>query len=193
MFKSVIGDIAGTGDNCRIINKSQFGDTKVVEDSLTYLMRDEVAHVFLKSKMKEFIFTQFGLILLSRVNAAGTKVQVHRFDYNKNSISGVMFETAGVGMTDYSCGIKFGMGGLGQITMDIVKEEQEQAKRVYLVLADLSREQVYNDILLNTAKGLLSKVILQGADTNWAANTTDILMNKYEPKQYTEIFVKHGF
>lgn len=91
-FKTLGADLVGTSDNCTCVNKD---DTKNIGDLLTFLLPQERPFILLKSKVKEYIFTDLAFILIDRDNVMGTKRMVTRFPYFTTIIQNVRFETAG--------------------------------------------------------------------------------------------------
>ena len=126
MFKSLGADMMGTSDNCVPISRHS-KDAAIIGDLLNYITTDEKPYIILKSKVKEYIFTDCALIYVERDNAAGTKRRFTRFDYIDHMITQPSFETAGMGMTDLAVELRFHIGQQF-IEIDIVKAELEKAQ-----------------------------------------------------------------
>ncbi len=131
---------------------------------MSWMIRGEVACVFLKSRQDEHIFTDQAYIRISGDSAATKKRFVQRFDYVNCPIRNVCFETAGmgVGLTggDRDVELKFAIGNQ-TFSIDIVKGEVENAKPLYRALVDISRIQQLNAESLAMALSLAGKVYLQ--------------------------------
>jgi hypothetical protein len=70
-----------------------------------------------------------------------TKRLVERFDYVTETISSILFETAG--LADRDCEIKFTIGNKN-ISIDVAKAEEASAQKYYRVLFAISRQQAKN-------------------------------------------------
>lgn len=189
MFSAMAADLAGTADNCVPVRKGALADAAIVGDSLTYLRHNEMPYIFLKSKVFEWILTNFGIILLERDNAAGVKRTISRFDWQTHHIdlSSIKFTTPGAGMTDYACDIKFQIGER-RLSIDIVKSEIGYAKLVYLALVELATEQQRNDLMIKEARAIKTQIIINGADPVTICNTARELITQFAPASYAEVF-----
>jgi hypothetical protein len=92
MFKSLGADLMGTSDNCTPIRRD---DLQAAGDILSYLLPREKPWIILKSKIKEFVFTDHALIFIERDNIAGTRRVINRYNYIDCKFSDVRFETPG--------------------------------------------------------------------------------------------------
>ena len=128
MFK----DLAGSADVCHCIDPSKFAS----EPSLTFTLPSDTVYIYLKAGKEEFIFTDRALISLKGSSATSPKRLVTRYEYNSHPISGVQFETFGLGVTDRDCEIKFIIGN-EHISIDVWKQEIETAKLYYKTLVEL--------------------------------------------------------
>lgn len=191
-------DLVGTADNCAVLSKGDISK----EASTKYLIEDEVAYVFLKSMKQEHIFTDRAYISVVGNSAAGTKRMVRRFEYYSNPFREVRFETAGYGITDQDCELKFIVGGR-DVSIDIRKQETEKAVHVYRILTSLASFQERNSYLLTAITSAMNLRTLQlpsGKDevstTVSALNSatiTDVLNlhNQMVPVSYKHIFEQY--
>lgn len=190
MFKSMAADFAGTADNCTPVRKGGMSDAAVAGDSLSFLRRGETPYIFLKSISFEWIFTNLGLVLIERENAAGVKRSVTRFDWQEQHIvlSSIKFVTPGAGSTDYSCGIHFRIGERA-ITIDIVKAEMDFAKVVYVAILELAAEQERNSLMMREARAILAKtqIIINAADPAAVCSSARELVTQLAPASYGDV------
>lgn len=193
MFKAMAADFGGTSDNCTPvrIKGGMAADTAVAGDSLSYLRRGETPYIFLKSVVFEWIFTNLGLILIERDNAAGVKRTVSRFDWQTQHIelSTVKFVTPGAGATDYSCSVNFQIGQRG-ISIEVVKAEMEFAKSVYLAVLELAAEQQRNGLMMSEAKAILGKtqiIINESRDPAVVCASARELVVQFAPASYGDV------
>lgn len=189
MFSAMAADLAGTADNCTPVRKAGLADSAVVGDSLTYLRRSEMPYIFLKSKVMEWIFTNFGMIMIERENAAGVKRTIKRLDWQTHHIDldSITFITPGVSMTDYSCDLKFQVGNR-HISIDIVKSEIAYAKLVYLALVELATEQQRYDLMMTEARAIKTQIIINGTDPSTISSTARELVTQFAPLSYADVF-----
>ena len=124
------------------------------------------------------------------------KRTVHRLDYAKYNIDAVAFETAG-GMTDLDCSISFTVGRTA-IKIDISKDVQPMAIRLYQCLTALCRQQQKNLRYLEFTKQLPAVHIHLPAGSDPATSTTAALsgwvnyaIQSYDPENYGVIFQQY--
>ena len=140
MFKSLGADLTGANDNCYIISKSKFATEEFVQK---FTPLGETPSIYLKSGIKEFLFTDKSLIISSKNAATSTKRNVRRFDYNFNDISGVDITTPGMG-TDGDFEISFNIGPVafqGDDRVNVWKSELDKGILVFNCLNVISSEQ----------------------------------------------------
>lgn len=193
MFKAMTGDMLGTADNTTPIKRDKFGDTAACGDSLSFLLHTEKPLIFLKSKIKEFIFTDVALIFIERDNAAGIKRFIRRFEWQTNAISvhSIKFTTPGAGMTDYACDIEFILGS-ELIAIDIVKEEIEYAKKVYRSIVEIARLQQQNSILNGIAGKALSATFSTSGDLGpIIVSATKLIAEQFVPVGFGEVIERN--
>lgn len=133
MFGAKLASMAGTADNCECVPRAVMAK----ELSARYLLNDETPFVFLKSLKEDHIFTDRAYIAIRGQTAGGLKRIVYRADYYQYPISNVMIETAGMGITDQDCELKFTIAGQ-QVSIDIKKSDQDQAILYYRALSALA-------------------------------------------------------
>jgi hypothetical protein len=92
MFKSLGADLAGTSDNCTPIRRD---DVQGAGDIFSFLLPTDIVWIILKSKVKEFIFTDVALVFIERDNVTSPKRLVKRYPYFEHKITNVRFETPG--------------------------------------------------------------------------------------------------
>ena len=73
----MVSDITGGADVCECIPKEQFSQ----EPFMKYILQDEIAFIYLKSKKEHFIFTDQAVIFVIGESGASKKRLVDRFDY----------------------------------------------------------------------------------------------------------------
>ena len=139
--------------------------------------------------MNEYIFTDQALIKIERDNAAGVKQLVTRSHWKVNTLSNVIFETPGGGMTDYACEIKFNLGNT-DFSIDVVKSEIATARIYYSVLLKLSREQRQIKYKLERAEGI-AKSSLNSSDKNIgqiAIDASNLIHDTFNTFSYKQVF-----
>lgn len=150
MFSKLTADITGSADVCKIIPAEQFAQ----EVAMTYLVPGEKAYFLLKSKKEEHIFTNLAYICCKGESAANTRRLTTRYSWSSYLVSDVLFETAGIGITDRDCELKFSTNGHAH-SIDIWKNETEQAKQVYKCIVVLSKAMSKNATLMALASEAL--------------------------------------
>jgi hypothetical protein len=209
MLKSMGADALGTADNCVPVSLQ---DLQSIGDLLSFVPPREKPWIILKSKIKEYIFTDFALIEIERDNASGkflyyfrlqsscnrnlfvcsgTKRLVTRIDYFTNDITAVRFETAGTGMTDLACEIKFIMGQR-HFSIDVQKAHTETAKNYYLLLVDLSAVQRMQSVRKRTLLESVHKMILSDpAHIGSFFQQMNSILDVYDSESYSHVFQRH--
>jgi hypothetical protein len=198
MFKGMVGDITGGADVCTCLTREQF----MAEPCMQYVLADETVFIYLRAAKLQYIFTDQALIVSAGSSGASTKRLVSRFEYNQYDIVNVGFETAGFGLTDLDCELKFQIGGQN-VSIDIEKRQTEIAVHYYRCLTDLARTQHHNAFRLKTLLstsiqrapkltitdgGLESKLAALSAD---CIQFTEAALIKYKPESYKEVFLRH--
>ena len=190
MFKAMTGDLAGTSDNCTPVPREKWSDPATVGDSLEFLRAGEKVHVYLKSKVFEFIFTDLGLLRIERDNAAGVKRSMSRQEWVWSEVGVPKFTTPGAGMTDFACEIDC-MVGKQPLHIEIVKSEMPYARKLYLCLTELSIEMARNKQYLAQANTLKTQ-IMANADPaalfGMLSTTGRDLINTYDPVNFGHVF-----
>ena len=140
--------------------------------------------------------------MISRENASGKKVKVDRINWVEEKvkmITQVNFETCGSG-GDRSCNVDFHLEGKKSI--DIVKEQQEEAKDLYNFLNALSmfqlkmkrKEELVRTFFPNfqiQIKNAEKDKIPELFDD--AMNVADTYIKEFHHSSYSVWFEKHGY
>ena len=179
-------DLTGSADVCKIIPAQQFSQ----EVTLSYMIPGEIPYFLLRSKKEEYLFTNLAYICSKGESAANTRRLTIRHNYFESIITNVMFETAGIGMTDRDCELKFNIAGQHH-SIDIWKNETEEAKGIYRCLVELSRNMVRNDVLMTFAREALKSTKNDNPlnehgfiSMQWA----EAVMGRYKPESYDHVF-----
>ena len=152
--------LAGTADNCECVPRERIAQ----ELSSKYLLNDETAFIFLKSAKEDHIITDRGYIAVRGQTAGGLKRIVYRADFHAYHLSNVMFETAGVGLTDQDCELKFSIAGQ-QVSIDIKKSELETGILYYRALTAVAVAQARQAQQLQLFTQLSARTVIQTAET----------------------------
>lgn len=189
MLSRLGATVTGQADNCQPI---AVNDTKVAPELLSWILPTETPMIILHSAVKDFIWTDKALIIIARFNSTGTKRSVVRLDYNQaeGKISDVGFETAGTGITDLDCELKFTVGGQ-PMSIDITKTFAETGKKYYLALVSLENAQRKNAQILQTTLSLMQGMKIAEHATLDKIDTVVVnLLEKYSPASYKEVLSK---
>ena len=199
MLSGLASDITGGADVCECIPKDHFSQ----EPFMKYVLQDEIAFIYLKSKKEHFIFTDQAVIFVLGNSAASKKRLIDRFDYGEYRLEDVRFETAGASFTDGDCEIKFKLGGR-EISIDINKKSTDTAIHYYRALVELAKAQERNYhrlvMALNEAKSKQSTLHIHSdkdVPSALAAISSDIIQFteaihiRYKPHSYKEVFLRY--
>ena len=192
MFKAMAADLAGTSDNCSVVPREKWSDPAVVGDSLEFLRAGEKVHVYLKSKVFEFIFTDLGLLRIERDNAAGVKRSMVRQEWVWSDLGVPKFTTPGAGMTDFACEIECRIGNQN-LHIEIVKAEMPFARKLFLCLQEICIEQNRNKQYLAQANTLKTQIMANAdpaALLNMLTVTSRSLIDAYDPVNFGHVFEK---
>ena len=121
--------------------------------------------------------------------AAGKKRNVYRYDYVRNPLSNVSFETAGMSVTDQDCEIKFCIAN-SDVSIDVKKAELEMAVLVYRVLVQLSQEQQRNAQRMDFSRAFLTQANLHLNEEIKPAShmsLVDQILTTFNPTSYHEV------
>ena len=146
MFKKFASDALGLSDIGIVVPKSDFDKTDA--DDFVFNEKDEQIYFLIKTKADEYCFTNLALIHVDGANAMSKKRMLRRYDYEYNTISNVMLETAGT--IDLDVEIKFTINN-EPITIDIHKKYITEIKDLYKALIAISHEQKQNVYKLKSA------------------------------------------
>ena len=151
MFKKFASDALGLSDIGIVVPSSDFDKTD--SDDFIFSEIDEKIYFLIKTKADEYCFTNYGLIHVDGENALSKKRLLRRYDYEYNTIEGVLLETAGT--IDLDVEIKFTIGGV-PLSIDIHKKFLSEIKDLYKALHAISSEQKANAYKLEAAKQSLT-------------------------------------
>lgn len=146
MFKKFASDALGLSDIGIVVPKSDFDKTDA--DDFVFNEKDEQIYFLIKTKADEYCFTNLALIHVDGANAMSKKRMLRRYDYEYNTISNVMLETAGT--IDLDVEIKFTMNNEA-FSIDIHKKFLTEIKDLYKALHAISLEQKANSFKLQSA------------------------------------------
>jgi len=196
MFSKVASDLTGGADVCVCVPKEQFSSEQLVQG---FLLPGEIPFILLKSGKEEHLFTDMAYITSRGASAASTKRLISRLEYQFHPITAVQFETAGMGITDLDCEIKFTIAN-SSISIDIQKKETDMAKAYYRCLVALSATMKSNaqlHELMRTEKDAI-KISISVPESNVATvmNTAhtemialaEAIERRCNPASYRQIF-----
>lgn len=158
-----VASFAGTADNCECVPRKSI----MQEPSAKYLLLDETPYIFLKSAKGDSIFTDKAFVSVQGASAVGTKRLVVRADFHQHRLTNVMFESAGMGVTDQDCELKFSIGG-SAVSVDIRKSEMETAVLYYRTLTALSIAQANQAASTAMFKDMSKHITFQFTSSNAA-------------------------
>ncbi|KAI8897439.1 hypothetical protein BC833DRAFT_593775 [Globomyces pollinis-pini] len=197
MFSKITAEVTGSADVCKCISPQQFSN----EPSLSYLLPDEIAYIFLKSSKEEHIFTNQAYITCKGSSATTTRRLIERYEYSTTQIINVNFETAGMSMSDRDVELKFTLlepnpskfkfnSGSHNISIDIWKNEIEIAKTFYKTIVELSKVQKKNIDLLALSKYAVGsfKVPQSSKCIYPALEFAEACVQRYCPHSYQQVF-----
>ncbi len=188
MFSSatkLMGEAIGTNDNCSVIPRERIRQESIYNQ---FLLTNELVYILLKSTKKEYFFTERAFVVVYGEAAVGTKRMIERYEYAEYPITGLHFETAGVGVTDFDCELKF-TSGSRFYSVDIKKNETDKAACVFRFLMDLQNAQTRNAKMLRLAEQAFSRNKIINGDNN-ASNdfeTIELMLAKYNPVSYKDV------
>jgi hypothetical protein len=164
---------------------------------------DETPFIFMKSLKEDHIFTDKAYISCRGHTSGGTKRIVVRLEYIKYYITDVMFESAGMGLTDQDCELKFSMGGQA-VSIDIRKSDMETGILFYRTLCALAAAQSRNSSAYALVRELNGKVkfhVTEGSaaavgdalHATYAVNqaSAQALLDSLVPVSYKPIFEQY--
>jgi hypothetical protein len=181
MFGKLASDLSGSSDVCTCVSRD--GYDKV--DSLSYLQPHEVPFIVLKSGKEEHIFTDHAYVFSKGESATSTRRLISRYSYFEHRFTGVMFETAGMGMSDRDVELKFTIGG-HFVSIDIWKKEIQTAIVYYKALCAIASVQAKNATMVSLAKDAISKS--NTGDVMQSIAWADAVAGRFAPENYGFIF-----
>lgn len=161
MFSKLGSDLVGTSDNCVCIPRSRFLQE---ERLVSTLIPGEIAFIYLKAPKEEHVITDRAYIVIQGESATGVKRLVTRFPFSEYPISNVRYETAGMGITDSDCELKFFIAGQS-ISIDVVKKELDIVKTYYKALVVLSEAQSRNARIFKIVTDAYQKMDVKLSET----------------------------
>lgn len=154
--KGLAGDLTGANEVGKVIPRANFGS----EDSLKmFVPVNETPLLYVKSGIKEFIFTDFALIVIRKNSSTSTKRSVIHLAYATELVSDVSITTPGFGMTDLDLELCFRMGSLSfqegenNSEIDLWKSELDRAMKVYHAVNAIADEQKKRATMLQVISG----------------------------------------
>jgi len=186
MFNKIGASITGSGDNCECVHRDQMAQ----QHSSKFLLSDETPFIYLKSAKEDHIFTDRAYVAVRGESTVGQKKLTYRFDYFIHHISNVMFETAGMGVTDKDCELKFTIGGQG-VSIDIRKSEQETGILYYRALTALANAQAREAQQLNMFNQINAKITLSASEQKTVHDQTmanaQAALDHFAPLSYAQV------
>lgn len=129
-------DALGIGDNCNIMPRNMWQDDPV----MGFIPVGEECLIYLRSRAETHIWTNKAYYLIKGAGSHALKRMTMRYSYGSSIFTDVQFETAGRSFTDLDCELKYKING-EQYSVDIMKNQVEEAKRVYVAIVNLASEQ----------------------------------------------------
>ena len=159
-----------------------------------FILAEETAYIVLRSLKDINIFTDQAYIRISGNAAVGTKRNVVRLDWAKYEISSVRFETTGMSATDLDCELKFTIANT-EVSIDIVKEREVDAIKIYRLLCSLCKVQQQN-VRLKSFSSTLPQIhvtLPSGVEPGPTVTSTlttwiEEALSRYDPVSYKGVF-----
>lgn len=196
----VAADTLGLSDIGKIIAPQDFDKV----DGDDFILQEDGEKIFyvIKSKMDEYVFTNYALIHVDGKSALEKKRLVRRYDFKYQKVSGVMLETAGT--IDLDIEIKFSINEKA-FSIDVDKNQLPQLKQLYKSLIEIGNMQKHNDMLftdgvnaLKMANEDLSRNIIQGDVievteklTNFNLDWMEALRKEYHMRDFSAAYDKY--
>lgn len=196
----VAADTLGLSDIGKIIAPQDFDKV----DGDDFILQEDGEKIFyvIKSKMDEYVFTNYALIHVDGKSALEKKRLVRRYDFKYQKLSGVMLETAGT--IDLDIEIKFSINEKA-FSIDVDKNQLPQLKQLYKSLIEIGNMQKHNDMLftdgvnaLKMANEDLSRNIVQGDIvevteklTNFNLDWMEALRKEYHMRDFSVAYDKY--
>lgn len=196
----VAADTLGLSDIGKIIAPQDFDKV----DGDDFILQEDGEKIFyvIKSKMDEYVFTNYALIHVDGKSALEKKRLVRRYDFKYQKVSGVMLETAGT--IDLDIEIKFSINEK-TFSIDVDKNQLPQLKQLYKSLIEIGNMQKHNDMLftdgvnaLKMANDDLSRNVIQGDIvevteklTNFNLDWMEALRKEYHMRDFSVAYDKY--
>lgn len=196
----VAADTLGLSDIGKIIAPQDFDKV----DGDDFILQEDGEKIFyvIKSKMDEYVFTNYALIHVDGKSALEKKRLIRRYDFKYQKLSGVMLETAGT--IDLDIEIKFSINETA-FSIDVDKNQLPQLKQLYKSLIEIGNMQKHNDTLftdgvnaLKMANEDISRNIIQGDIvevteklTNFNLDWMEALRKEYHIRDFSMVYDKY--
>lgn len=196
----VAADTLGLSDIGKIIAPQDFDKV----DGDDFILQEDGEKIFyvIKSKMDEYVFTNYALIHVDGKSALEKKRLIKRYDFKYHKLSGVMLETAGT--IDLDIEIKFSINETA-FSIDVDKNQLPQLKQLYKSLIEIGNMQKHNDTLftdgvnaLKMANEDISRNIIQGDIvevteklTNFNLDWMEALRKEYHIRDFSMVYDKY--
>lgn len=163
MFNRIVSEALGLSDIGKIISPCDYD--KVDADNYIFHEDEEKIFFLIKSKKDEYCFTNKALLHIDGETAISSKRLLKRYEYEHNTFSNVMLETAGT--IDLDAEIKFKIEDT-VFSIDVEKAQIEQLKDLYKALFEIAKIQKSNAKMFDYAfKSLdIAKDAVGGSMTN---------------------------
>lgn len=135
MLTALAKDLTGAADICAVVESSEALAKLAVRP---YVLSHEQLLFALASPKEEFAFTDEALVVVRGDSAVNPRKRVERFEFHADDVSDVQFETPG--RLDRDCELRFRIGDQ-LVSIGIKRKHEPRAKRVYLALLALAKEQ----------------------------------------------------
>lgn len=196
----VAADTLGLSDIGKIIAPQDFDKV----DGDDFILQEDGEKIFyvIKSKMDEYVFTNYALIHVDGKSALEKKRLIRRYDFKYQKLSSVMLETAGT--IDLDIEIKFSINEKA-FSIDVDKNQLPQLKQLYKSLIEIGNMQKHNDTLftdgvnaLKMANEDISRNIIQGDIvevteklTNFNLDWMEALRKEYHIRDFSMVYDKY--
>ena len=196
----VAADTLGLSDIGKIIAPQDFDKV----DGDDFILQEDGEKIFyvIKSKMDEYVFTNYALIHVDGKSALEKKRLIKRYDFKYHKLSSVMLETAGT--IDLDIEIKFSINETA-FSIDVDKNQLPQLKQLYKSLIEIGNMQKHNDTLftdgvnaLKMANEDISRNIIQGDIvevteklTNFNLDWMEALRKEYHIRDFSMVYDKY--
>lgn len=196
----VAADTLGLSDIGKIISPQDFNKV----DGDDFILQEDGERIFcvIKSKVDEYVFTNYGLIHVDGKSAIEKKRIVKRYEFKRHMLSNVQIETAGT--IDLDIELKFTLGS-EEYSIDIDKKQMAGLKALYKSLLEIERIQNHHKELFEDGchgikmanEGLAKSTIegnvenLVGKLTNFNLSWMEALREQYQIRDFSAAYEKY--